>query len=354
MDYIEIAGYKSIKAERIDLNPINILIGANGSGKSNFMSFFEFLNRLLNRKLNDYIALSGGIDKFLYKGRKTTNQVSFKVEFDKGTNGYAAILEAGVDGFVFTSERLIHNRDSGVDISRSDREARIKLTDDFNASTIIQYLENLRKYHFHDTSDNSPFTKLSSIRNDVYFLHSDGANLAAFLYTISERNKRVYNRIIQTIQSVAPYFSDFYFEPNAEGFIGLRWSDKYNEIVFGATDLSDGTLRFIALTVLFMQPDPPRTIIIDEPELGLHPTAIAKLAGMIKSVAAQGCQIILATQSADLISHFAPEDIVTVDQIGGSSTFKRLSKDEFEQWLEEYTLDDLWKRNIITTGQLNF
>ena len=354
MDYIEISGYKSINSERIDLNPINILIGANGSGKSNFISFFDFLNRLYNRKLNDYIALSGGDNKILHKGQKTTDRISFRVEFDKGNNGYAATLISGSNGFVFTSERLIYGSDEGKEISRSDRESRLKITDNFRAPYVIRYLNGFRKYHFHDTSSKSPFTKLSHVENDIYFLYNNGSNLPAFLYNIRENHKIVYNKIIKTIQSIAPYFSDFYFEPNSENYIRLHWTDKYSEIVFGPTDLSDGTIRFIALTVLFMQPKLPDTIIIDEPELGLHPSAIAKLAGMIKSVPAKDCQVIIATQSTDLISHFSPEEIITVDQIDGSSKFKRLSGDELHHWLDDYTIDDLWKRNIITTGQPNF
>lgn len=354
MDYIEISGYKSISNERIELKPINILIGANGSGKSNFISFFDFLNRLYNKKLNDYIALSGGDNKILHKGKKNTDRISFRVEFNNGQNGYTSTLVSGVNGFIFTNERLIYKSDWGKDISRSSREARIKDTDNYRATYVIRHLNGFRKYHFHDTSDNSSFTKLSHIENDIFFLYSDGSNLASFLFNIRETDKIVYNKIVKTIKSTAPYFSDFFFEPNPENFIRLQWTDKYSDTIYGATDFSDGTLRFIALTVLFMQPELPDTIIIDEPELGLHPTAIAKLAGMIKSVSAKNCQVILATQSTDLISHFLPEDIITVDQLNGESKFKRLNSDELQHWLDDYTVDDLWKRNIITTGQLSF
>ncbi|WP_268225147.1 AAA family ATPase [Sinomicrobium oceani] len=354
MDYIEISGYKSIKSEKIELSSINILIGANGSGKSNFMSFFDFLNRLSNRKLNDYIALYGGNNKILHKGQKITDRISFRMNFDEGKNGYSAILVSGNDGFIFTEERLINNNDKGTDISHSDREARLKVTDNFRAKDIIKYFNGFRKYHFHDTSEKSPFTKLSHIENDIYYFYNDGSNLAAFLYHISETNKIVYNAIVKIVQSIAPYFSDFYFEPNSENYIRLQWTDKHSDVIYGTTDLSDGTLRFIALTVLFMQPELPDTIIIDEPELGLHPAAIAKLAGMIKSVAAKDCQVIIATQSTDLISHFSPDDIITVDQVNGSSKFTRLNEKDLHIWLEDYTIDDLWRRNIITTGQPNF
>lgn len=354
MDYIEIEGYKSIKYARIDFAPINILIGANGSGKSNFVSFFTFLNRLYNRKLNDYVALNGGDNKVLYKGKKITDSISFRLEFDNGKNGYSAVLESGTEGFIFTDERLIYNSDFGRDISRSSSEANIKLTDNYRAKYVIKYLEGFRKYHFHDTSATSPFAQLSHIENDIYYLYEDGMNLAAFLYEINQTNKIVYNRIVKNIQSIAPYFSDFYLIPNKEDLIRLQWKDKYSDVIFGANDFSDGTLRFIALSVLFLQPTLPDTIIIDEPELGLHPAALAKLAGMIKSVAARKCQVVVATQSTDLISHFTPEDIITVDQVEGESKFNRLNSESLHKWLEDYTIDDLWKRNIITGGQPNF
>jgi predicted ATPase len=354
MDYIEISGYKSIKNERIDLLPINLLIGANGSGKSNFISFFDFLNRLYNRNLNEYIALTGGENKILHKGQKVTDTISFKVEFDNSNNGYSANLRLGYDGLIFTEERLIYKSDRGIDISRSDRESRLKTADHYRAKYVIKCLDGFRKYHFHDTSDKSPFAIPSHIDNDIYYLYSNGANLAAFLYDINEKEKIVYNIIVKTIQSIAPYFLDFYLMPNNERFIKLQWKDKFSDTLYGVNDFSDGTIRFIALTVLFMQPNLPDTIIIDEPELGLHPSAIAKLAGMIKSVSAKGCQVIVATQSTDLISHFSPDSIITVDQIDGCSKFNRLNENKLQEWLEDYTIDDLWKRNIITTGHPNY
>jgi predicted ATPase len=353
MDYIEINGYKSIKRAVVGLAPINILIGANGSGKSNFISFFDFLNRLYNRKLNEYIALKGGDNKVLHKGKKHTDTISFKIEFGDGQNGYSARLQSGVDGFVFLRENLIY-QGNPKDISRHGTEASIKTTDNYRAKYVIKYLNGFRKYHFHDTSSNSPFVQYSNIENDIYYFYEDGMNLAAFVYHIQEVNKIVYNRIIKTIQSIAPYFSDFYFATNKENNVRLQWTDKFSDVVFGASDLSDGTLRFIALSVLFLQPDLPDTIVIDEPELGLHPSAIAKLAGMIKSVSARGCQVIVATQSTDLISHFSPEDIITVDQFGGETVFNRLNSPDLQHWLQDYTIDDLWKRNIITGGQPNY
>ena len=189
MDYIEISGYKSIHSERIELKPINLLIGANGSGKSNFISFFDFLNKLYNRNIHEYVALTGGENKILHKGQKVTDTISFKVEFENGKNGYSANLKLGTNGLIFTDERLIYGSDKGVNISCSDREARIKTTDNYRARYVIRYLNGFRKYHFHDTSDKSPFTVLSHIENDVYYLYSNGANIAAFLYEIKKDDR---------------------------------------------------------------------------------------------------------------------------------------------------------------------
>lgn len=353
MDYIKIQGYKSIKSAKIDLKSINILIGANGSGKSNFLSFFELLNRLYEQKLNEYIQLKGGEDKFLHKSKKHTSEMFFKVEFDTGNHGYEVVLKSSVEGFIFTEE-ILHLKRDAWSLRNLSKEAKIKNSGILGATHISEYLNGLKKYHFHDTSTNSAFTKLSNIENDIYYMYEDGSNLAAFLYNMKSNHQIVYKLVIKTIQSIAPFFSDFYLQPNVEQYLRLQWTDKYSDTVYGVNDLSDGTIRFIALTSLFMQPKLPDTIIIDEPELGLHPTAIAKLAGMIKSCAAKGSQVIVATQSTDLISHFNAEDIITVDHINGESFFNRLSGKNLSDWLEDYTIDDLWKRNIITTGQPNF
>ena len=350
MDYIEIAGYKSIKDIKLKLTPINILIGANGAGKSNFISFFEFLNQLYDQKLEEYIPLRGGQDKLLFHGRKVSDEIKSHISFNEEVNGYSFTIKAGDDHMVFVNEDLWFKSNSWSMTSYSSK-AMVKTNQTGRGAYVNNFLKGFRKYHFHDTSKNSPFTQLSHVDNDSYFLYEEGKNLAAYLYSIRKDHNTVYQRIIKTIQSIAPFFSDFYFKPNKEGLIRLQWEDKYNSSIYGATDLSDGTIRFVALATLFLQPSLPQSIIIDEPELGLHPFAIAKLAGMIQSVAARGTQVILATQSADLVNHFTPNEIVVVDQIDGESLFARLKEDELQSWLDEYSVGDLWQRNIIQGGQ---
>lgn len=356
MDRIEIKGYKSIKELDLRLRNINILIGANGSGKSNFLSLFELLRNIYNRNLQEYVALKG-IEKFLFNGEKVTDEISVKISLPN-TNAYSFTLKKGDERFIFVEEGLWYGNNpytkNPTPIASLGPESSLKFATQPRADFIRKYLSSLEKYHFHDTGENSPFSRESNIDNDKFLLYDKGQNLAAFLFNIFNENKIVYNLIVKTIQSIAPYFLDFIFRPETSGNIRLRWQGRNASTIYGANDLSDGTIRFIALTTLFLQPSLPDTIIIDEPELGLHPSAIAKLAGMIKVAAGKEKQVIIATQSTDLISHFEPEDIVTVDQVDGQSIFKRLESSTLEKWLEDYTIDDLWKRNIISSGQPNY
>lgn len=259
----------------------------------------------------------------------------------------------GENRFVFASEKLIYEGNAW-EIAEYGYESKLKDSEIYRAHYIRGLVTACQKFHFHDTGSMSPFTKDWDINKDGRSLYSVGGNIAAYLYHIRKEATPSYNTILKTIQSVAPYFSDFYLEPNREGFLRLLWKDKRSELTWGVRDLSDGTLRFIALATLFLQPKLPSVIVIDEPELGLHPFAIAKLAGLIQSAAARGCQVITATQSAGLISHFKPEDIVTVDLIDGATEFKRLDSEELAHWLDEYSLGELWERDILNSGRINF
>lgn len=354
MDYVHIKGFKSIRDAKVELQPINIFIGANGAGKSNFLSFFEFLGRVYNQSLTEYVALNGGVSKILHNGFVESEEISMHISFAKKKNEYSFKLKKSDLGFIFTNEVLWYE-DEGLDIANFKPESQIKSktwSDSFFRGKYIKAdLNGLKKYHFHDTGKKSPFTNMSHVVNDSFYLYERGENLAAFLFKTQTEHPKIYIRIIKTIQSIAPYFSDFFFQPNSEGYLGLLWQDKFSSAIYGAGDLSDGTMRFIALTTLFLQPNLPKSIIIDEPELGLHPLAVGKLAGMIQSVAAQDTQVILATQSADLINHFEAQDIITVNQVNGESSFNRLEPEKLKLWLDEYSVGDLWQRSVIPGGQ---
>lgn len=150
---------------------------------------------------------------------------------------------------------------------------------------------------------------------------------------------RYYQRIVEHIRMVLPQFEDFELEPSIfiGDYISLNWREKdENEYLFGPGQLSDGSLRFIALAALLLQPPEtmPDVIIIGEPELGLHPAAIGILAGMIRT-ASMHSQVILATQSTRLVDEFEPENIIVAerDSRNNSSIFRKLNHDALSEWL---------------------
>lgn len=362
IEYIKIEGYKSIKTMELEMRPINVFIGSNGSGKSNFISFFKMVHAIFNRQLQRFV-IEEKADNLLYFGRKTTEKLYGKLIFTndgKDNNAYWFRLAQTKEGGLYIEEE-----GSGYNVKKENdyrnyftypniEESFIKKTNSFRDKYLIRYLSNIQVYHFHDTSSTSLLRKECDI-NDNDSLKTDGRNLPAFLYYLKQAHQKKYLRLEKTIQSVAPYIDHFILEPKKlnPNEIELRWVEKGDQNSnFSAYQFSDGTLRFIALATVLMQPDPPGVIIIDEPELGLHPQAITKLAGLIEAASSQ-TQIILSTQSVNLVDCFKPEDVITVDRstIENQSIFKRLDSDSLKVWLEDHTLGELWERNIINSAQ---
>ncbi len=359
LERITIQGFKSIREAVVEMRPLNILIGANGSGKSNFIEGFRFLNAILNKGLQDYVGKAGGANTILYYGRKKTQRVYFELSFKRDKpnlfNGYQISLVAtDQDSLIFDEEFYsFHDRLSYAHPLRHSTHAFGKVetglydASDRIAGYVIDALDSYRIYHFHDTSRESRVKQTGDI-DDNEFLRTDAGNLAAFLYFLQEVHNITYRRIVRTIQLVAPFFSDFHLRPSPlnPDKIRLQWQEKGSDEYFNAHALSDGTLRFICLVTLLLQPKPPTTIIIDEPELGLHPFAISLLAELLKS-ASLNSQIIVSTQSVPFINQFEPEDIIVVDRLDGQSTFKRLDAESLHVWLEDYSIGELWEKNLI-------
>src|SRR5690606_142003 len=189
-----------------------------------------------------------------------------------------------------------------------------------------------------------------SKKNDNSNLKEDEDNLPAYLYYLQEKHPMNFKRIERTIQSVVPFFDRFNLSPAFldEEKILLEWTEKeHPETYFNANHLSDGSLRYIALVTLLMQPKLPKVIIIDEPELGLHPTAINKLSGLMKSAATKDYQFIVDTESVTLLNNFEAEDIITVDKEDNQSVFRRLDKEGLSNWIDAYSIGELWTKSII-------
>ena len=344
-----VEGFKSINECNIKLNNLNILIGCNGAGKSNFISIFKMLQNIIDKELGLYVG-EQGINSLFYNGRKITKEIIMNLIF--GNNTYSFILiPTDDDRLMFRSELFC--LEMGTIAFGGHFESKCDDETDNNIESFMKSILKNQKwkvYHFHDTSKKAPVKQTHQINDNLSFA-TDGRNIAAFLYRLMQTEQETYNKIVKTVGLVAPFFEDFILRPNPlnEELIRLEWKSSGSDIPFTVSQLSDGTIRFICLAILLLQPShlQPETIIIDEPELGLHPAAITILANIIKTVS-KTKQLIISTQSVELLNEFEPKDIIVVDRENGASTFNRLNETDLKLWLEEdYSLGELWKKNIL-------
>lgn len=358
VEKITVRGFKSIAAiEELQLGAINVLIGPNGSGKSNFIGLFSFLHAIRQGDLQDYVIKAGGAEKVLHFGSKVTPLLHIHITFRDDVNGYEIDLQPTEADELVPQRELVHYWEKAnyprPYIEGLDREGKEAGISGSVRSKIGQYVQahfaRWRVYHMHDTGPSSPMKKTADV-NDNRYLRPDGSNLAPFLYYLRERHESSYSLVRQTVQRVAPFFDDFILEPMRlnEAKIRLEWRHKDSSAYFDASSLSDGTLRFIALATLFLQPAElrPSVILVDEPELGLHPAAIVLLASLVRQAAVK-TQVILSTQSSLLLDNFEPEEVLVADRLNGGTQFTRLDPSKLERWLDDYSLGQLWEKNEL-------
>jgi predicted ATPase len=357
---LQLRGFKSIEnSGEIEFRPLNVIIGANGAGKSNLVAFFRMLSWMSASpgNLQLHVSRTGGANSLLHDGVARTPQMEAQITIatEAGRNEYfMRLFHASPDTLIFADERYRFSR-SGFPteapwtrLGPGQRESLLLGEADTHttARVILQLLRDLKVYQFHNTSDTARIKTRWSVE-DSRFLKEDGANLAPFLYRLRESQPAYYRRIVETIRQAAPFVGDFILEPQNRTIL-LQWSEMGSDLVFGPHQASDGSLRLFALISLLLQPEHELSdvVILDEPELGLHPFAISLLGGALKA-ASNHCQIVVCTQSMPLINHFEPEDIIVVDRPGRASTFHRLDAHQLADWLEEYSLSELWEKNVI-------
>lgn len=369
LDRITIKGFKSIKSlENFKLKNLNVIIGANGAGKSNLIDFFRLLRAMMElslpglkkSNLQTFIVDGGGIGDFLFNGPKETDEVSAELHF--GMNGYKFSLAPAAAG-----ESVVINEEADYFKTNDwwtlgSGHTRPKLLDekDRRGATgsqhgvgyhVFQSIDSWRIYHFHDTSKTTAMRR-GEIVQDNKILRFDASNIAPFLLRLRKKHPSEYKEILNAIRLITPFFDDFLLdiiELGEKEKVDLSWRQKGSDYPMQPYHLSDGSIRFICLATALLQPDPPSTVIIDEPELGLHPAAINILAELIQD-AAKRTQLIVATQSPPFIDNFNVEDVVIVNRQEGVSTFERLSEENLRAWLEEYSVGELWRKNVISGG----
>jgi len=359
---ITVEGFKSFRSATLELRPLNVLIGANGAGKSNFVSFLQMVRKISKIRLQSFIGKSGGASSLLHYSKAPMRAV-FEFGPDPRCIYDFTLARAPEDTLVFDREVLQMAHGSKVDgpqvwdFESGHRETRLNAPTEREygaAAAAMLHLWDWGMFHFLDTSPSARVRQNSEV-HDRSRLHSDAGNLAAVLYKYKrlQPQSNAYWRIVKTVQQIAPWFGDFVLEPSElnEDKILLRWQERDSELVFGPHMLSDGTLRAIALVTLLLQPvaELPSLLVIDEPELGLHPYALDAITGLLRA-ASLHCQIVVATQSPRLVDLCEPEDVVVVEREGGESTFVREGAERLKEWLEEYSLGELWEKNVIGGG----
>ncbi|WP_437915105.1 AAA family ATPase [Sorangium sp. So ce302] len=361
---VRVEGFRSLKKVDLDFQPINVLIGPNGAGKSNLLSVLRLVPLMRTQNLRYFVGQEGGASRLLHYGPQKTRELAIALRFTEASEqwGYTARLGyAAGDSLVFAQEQLSLESDirqgAWLDIGAGHVESQMSSAQrrPHTLSKVEQLVARMGFFHFHDTSFQSPLRQ-NARQADSKYVRSDGSNLAAYLYRLkhseSEDARAAWTLLEGLVRRVAPFVKTL--EPDlvepAQGdasAVRLYWHDE-REYRFDVHDLSDGTLRAIALFAALTQPPGtrPKFITIDEPELGLHPAAISMFAGLVRSASAHS-QILVATQSPALLDEFAPDEVVVAERRGGETTFTRLDPKELEAWLEDYSLSQLYDKNVL-------
>ena len=370
IESIHIRGFRSLADVSIsDMSNATVLIGANGSGKSNFIRFFQLMQAMLHSRLGEFVAWQGGADDQLFGGNSRTPRMEaeIRIRTDVALNDYGfALSYAHPDRFIFTDERCRNTGNDYLELTQwlplgsghleanivvaaysEETESIDQRINKLTASLIANLLRHIAIYQFHDTSDSSNFKKRWDL-SDNLVLRTDGGNLAAILYRLERQDVLRYHLICRQISRILPDFDRFELEDEF-GKVLLRWKAKWGDKTFGAHLTSDGSLRLFALVTLLNLPPEmlPSIILVDEPELGLHPAAISLVGGMIRSLSTER-QIVLATQSPLLVESFDLDEIIVLDLDDGRTIVSRYDSSEFQRWLDRsLTTGDLWRKNLL-------
>lgn len=357
---IRVAGFRSLREVELAMTPLTVLIGPNGAGKSNLMWALEMVRMLAFKSLQLFVSERGGASFLMHNGPQQTAAIELELEFagESGEHAYFARLGYGADeSLLFLWEKVGYRRSTDEDwrwsgLGAGQRESQLSVAagSDTTARTVLSLLRQLNFYHFHDTSRRSPLRTRAFADTSGDSLRSDGSNLATFLdglkQSTEDEDQAAWRRLSFHVSSIAPFIKEIMPTRDRQG-TSLQWVDESGAL-FGPAHLSDGTLRCIALFAALEQPRStlPLLSCFDEPELGLHPTAIELLAGALRSVASDR-QVVIATQSTPLLDQFEPQQVVVAERVSGATRLRRLGPQELEQWLGEYRLSEIYDSNLM-------
>lgn len=359
---LRVAGLRSLVDAELALGTdVTVLIGANGSGKSTLVSALELVSRIWDGSFQEYLEDRGGLERMLFAGDPPAQEVTIDLWAAKDhagvRNGYRARLRPSPSGVARLQETLrLHDTrkypkrsyDEELGWATSSQVVRLDQGDRAGrfASYVRPLLAGCRVFHFDDVSAQAPATRLSTVGDDVE-LRWNAENIAAYLLKVNLEHPQHYREIVAVVQQALPFFQDFVLVPDRSGQVRLRWRQRGLDRTFLPHEASDGALRFICLATLLLGPDLPATVVLDEPELGLHPAAIGLLAEMTRAAGRTGHRVIIATQSVPLLSHYEVGEIAVLEHHQSRTTLTRPDASRLEAFLDDYSTGSLWEMNLL-------
>lgn len=360
-----VEGLGSIRSVTLDLTTgVTVLIGANGAGKSNVVGALELIARIWDDSFQEHVTSRGGMSSMVFEDEggpaaRTRIEVGSLADEEGLTNGYRVELRADDEDHVLLTEWMLFQDtrrypkpyDQRLGSGPTSRARQVaEASHDPRLTTFASYVTPLlagcRVFHFDDVGPTAPVKGWSTVGDDLS-LRSDAGNIAAYLLKVKEEHPEHYQSIVSAVRHVTPFFDDFVLVPTQSDRIRLRWRQRGLDRTFMAREASDGTLRFICLATLLLGPDLPATVVLDEPELGLHPAAIALLAEMAHTAGRQGHRVILATQSVPLLSHFQLDEIVVLDRVDGATEVTRPDQARLAEFLDDFSVGTMWEMNLL-------
>lgn len=338
---------------------LNIFIGINGSGKSNLIELFMLIRYLTSRpgKLQSYIIENGYASSLLHYGPDRTKNLTFDltISSDTGDNYYGVSLKyTKPNRLIFEREEYLYSAyEQQSDQSHQPRscgqgheEAKLPEIDNQVAKTINGFLSRISIYQFHNTGMAAGMRTASYEAYNTY-LRSNGENIASILYFLNQEYPASYNKIIMMLRRAFPFFENFRFDVLNKQ-VSVSWKEQGYPYEFHISQASDGMMRTICLFTLLLLPEAmmPPIILLDEPELGLHPAAVSILSSLLE-MASKRTQLFVCTQSIQLVDQTDLTNLVVIDRKMGVSTLSRPDEDLLAFWKDEYSNSQLWDKNLI-------
>ena len=374
---LHVSNYRCLANVDLPLRNLNVLIGPNGAGKTSLLEIFQLLQRGSQLQLGDFLAENGGIDAVINRGRNDHRPTKLSIEVTLDVES-----ERSPEPMTYTVELFSLQRTLAIGMERLEWQ----VTSD--APQPFRYIdangERIRYYDPVTTKLVTPnwayqtnelalaqvpkmYQEPEALRNllAITAFHSfldvssrsavrlpqplapgmrpgpNGDGLYSALFNMRSKAPETYERILALLEQGFPGFQRLEFDVVGAGQITLMWLERHSRQPLYPNQLSEGTLRFLWLIATLLSPAIPPLLLLDEPEVSLHPELLMLLAGVLQDVSA-GSQIVVATHSPDLIRWLKPDEVLVVDKIDGASTFTWADTMHLEAWLEDFTLRDLW------------